>query len=115
MWHTLDAHGRLMVSRSLLPHTDAEGGMEIFRIDADGRKQSTNSRGSINVPVSMRLCGRRIENGSPIFWLKGPEPFKRVLIEEIFANAVISIVDTAEGGQGKSFEVTKRIDAQFFY
>ena len=35
------------------------------------------------------------------------EPFKPVPIEEIFANAVISVVDTAEDGQGKSFEVTR--------
>lgn len=85
---------------------DAEGGMQIFRIDADGgnRHQLTwfDQRASIYRPVWS-------PSGKWIAYLlaERQEPFKPVPIEEIFANAAISVVDTAGGGQGKSFEVTR--------
>ena len=68
---------------------------------SDAQKQ-TPTHVVANVAVSMPLCGRRMENGSPILLAERHRTLsKPVLIEEIFANAVISIVDTAEGGQGK--------------
>ena len=85
---------------------DTEGGIQIFRIDADGgnKHQLTwlDQHARIYAPVWS-------PSGKWIAYLlaERQEPFKPIPIEEIFANAAISIVDTAGGGQGKSFEGTK--------
>ena len=85
---------------------DAEGGMQIFRIDADGRNRHQLTWFDQHARIYAPMWS---PSGKWIVYLlaERQEPFKPVPVDQIFANAVISVVDTTGNGQGKSFEVTR--------
>ena len=83
---------------------DAEGGMQIFRIDAGGRNRHQLTGFNQGIRIYAPAWS---PSGAWIAYILAEEPFKPVPIEQIFANAVISVVDTAGGGHGKSFEATR--------
>ena len=84
--------------------SDAEGGMDIFGIDVDGKNlhQLTWSD-----PQALIFQPVWSPSGKWIAYILGERQVGPVPINRIFANSVISVVDTTKGGRGESFETTR--------